>query len=135
MFKYKFCESTLIWKTTKNKKGKKTSVLKKLETNTHGDIVDVLSLRIQSECGKIRTRITPNMDTIQAVLLTDFSWINLRNCSMVYFETEFVLTKAKFASFHIGLVMTGLAIVNRSSRIELFWETPLRKLVQYYKME
>ena len=79
-----------------------------------------VSLRIQSECGEIRTKITPNMDTLQAVLLTDFTWINLRNCSMVYSETEFVLTKAKFASFHIGLVMTGLAIVSRSSRIELF---------------
>ena len=26
-----------------------------------------VSLRIQSECGKIRTRITPNMDTFHAV--------------------------------------------------------------------
>ena len=42
MFKNKFCESTLIWKTTKNKKSKKNlSVLKKLETSTHGDTVDV----------------------------------------------------------------------------------------------
>ena len=28
-----------------------------------------VSLRIQSECGKIRTRITPNMDTFYAVIL------------------------------------------------------------------
>ena len=45
MFKNKFCESTLIWKNKiflKNKKGKKNlSVLKKLETSTHGDTVDV----------------------------------------------------------------------------------------------
>ena len=32
--------------------------------NTEGYRV---SLRIQSECGKIRTRITPNMDTFYAV--------------------------------------------------------------------
>ena len=30
-----------------------------------------VSLRIQSECGKIRTRITPNMDTFYAVILSD----------------------------------------------------------------
>ena len=36
--------------------------------NTEGYSV---SLRIQSKCGKIRTRITPNTDTFHAVLSTD----------------------------------------------------------------
>ena len=30
-----------------------------------------VSLRIQSECGKMRTRITPNTDTFHAVYNTD----------------------------------------------------------------
>ena len=30
-----------------------------------------VSLRIQSECGKMRTRITPNTDTFYAVLITN----------------------------------------------------------------
>ena len=34
-----------------------------------------VSLRIQSECGKMRTRITPNTDTFYAVLLTNI-WLN-----------------------------------------------------------
>ena len=32
-----------------------------------------VSLRIQSECGKIRTRITPNTDTFYAVKLIDIN--------------------------------------------------------------
>ena len=31
-----------------------------------------ISLRIQSECGKMRIRITPNTDTFYAVLFHDF---------------------------------------------------------------
>ena len=31
-----------------------------------------VSLRIQSECGKMRTRITPNTDTFYAVQLTKY---------------------------------------------------------------
>ena len=35
-----------------------------------------VSLRIQSECGKIRTRITPNTDTFHAVKLSKFGcWL------------------------------------------------------------
>ena len=37
-----------------------------------------VSLRIQIECGKIRTRITPNTDTFQAVPLESRKW-NSRN--------------------------------------------------------
>ena len=33
-----------------------------------------VSLRIQSECGKLSTRITPNTDTFYAVSLTTFSY-------------------------------------------------------------
>ena len=36
-----------------------------LNTERHG-----ISLRIQSKCGKIRTRITPNTDTFYAVMET-----------------------------------------------------------------
>ena len=36
-------------------------------------------LRIQSECGKIRTRITSNWDTFHVVLETDESGLNYRN--------------------------------------------------------
>ena len=32
-----------------------------------------VSLRIQSECGKIRTRITPNMDTFRPVAISRLS--------------------------------------------------------------
>ena len=34
----------------------------------------VASLRIQPECGKMRTRITPNTDTFYAVMLFYFMW-------------------------------------------------------------
>ena len=37
----------------------------------YGEILP-LSPRIQSECGKIRTRITPNTDTFYAVMVTTF---------------------------------------------------------------
>ena len=30
---------------------------------------EILSFRIQSECGKMRTRVTPNMDTFYAVTI------------------------------------------------------------------
>ena len=37
-----------------------------------------VSLRIQSECGKIRTRITPNMDTFYAVLSNYYTRKNIK---------------------------------------------------------
>ena len=39
-----------------------------------------VSLRIQSECGKIRTRITPNTDTFHAVMVLDFMINYLKQC-------------------------------------------------------
>ena len=36
-----------------------------------------VSLRIQSECGKIRTRITPNMDSFHAVKVTNIIHQNM----------------------------------------------------------
>ena len=36
-----------------------------------------VSLRVQSECGKMRTRITPNTDTSYAVRIFDFFKITL----------------------------------------------------------
>ena len=34
-----------------------------------------VSLQIQSKCGKIRTRITPNTDTFHAVLIFRFDYV------------------------------------------------------------
>ena len=45
-----------------------------LNTDRYG-----LSLRIQSECGKIRTRITPNTDTFHTVKFSQLIEYNIRN--------------------------------------------------------
>ena len=45
----------------------------------------VFGLNIQSECGKMQTRITPNTDTFSAVLLTGIILIDLQKaCDTMY---------------------------------------------------
>ena len=44
-----------------------------------------VSLRIQSECGKRRTRITPNMGTFQAVLGSSFISLNIQTARFEQF--------------------------------------------------
>ena len=45
----------------------------------------VFGLNIQSECGKMQTRITPNTDTLSAVLLTGIILIDLQKaCDTMY---------------------------------------------------
>ena len=41
-----------------------------LKTERYG-----VSLRIQSECGKMRTRITPNTETFYAILVSNILWM------------------------------------------------------------
>ena len=46
-----------------------------------------VSLRIQFECGKIRSRITPNTDTFYVVC--DTGMLRFLNCMFLYFHAEF----------------------------------------------
>ena len=51
--------------------------------------------RIQSECGKMRTRITPKVDTFHGVVDTELSFI-LRRCTIKLFES----TKHSWSNFY-----------------------------------
>ena len=59
-----------------------------------------VSLRIQSECGKIRTRITPNTETFHAVLIiiffcTYYFFVHMNfhtyYCCLLYFDSFTIL--------------------------------------------
>ena len=61
------CQSCTAWKVSAEELF--WSVFSRVRTE-YGEIRRYgVSLRIQSECGKIRTSITPNMDTLHAVLI------------------------------------------------------------------
>ena len=47
-------------------------------------VLGVILVRVQSECGKIRTRITPNTDTFYAVI------IEAAKSTFTHFSREFV---------------------------------------------
>ena len=51
-----------------------------LELNT---VIYSVSLHIQSECGKMRTRITPNMDTFYAMLSNYYTRKNIKSHSEI----------------------------------------------------
>ena len=61
------------WSKLKNEKNKKKMKSKQKWTDIVLAAYHSLSLRIQFECGKMRTRITPNTDTFYAVLFQNIS--------------------------------------------------------------
>ena len=54
-----------------------------------------VSLSIQSDCGKIRTRITPNMDTFHAVLAA------CHVCLYIWFEKKLQINQQLVTLFHL----------------------------------
>ena len=46
--------------------------------------LNMVSLRIQSDCGKIRTRITPNTDTFYAVQFSLRNWLRPLLCKSLF---------------------------------------------------
>ena len=80
-----------------------------------------LPLRIQCECGKIWTRITPNMDTFHAVISGNFVLSSLRFevqelsyvtwlCACLFRKHGLVLVNAFYIAFLISWVMLWFSI-------------------------
>ena len=68
--------------TTKGKILKKKSIFK--DISLYFKLTCIVSLRIQSECGKIRTRKTPNTDTFHAVINETNSYLQKNWVHMLY---------------------------------------------------
>ena len=68
-----------------------------------------VSLRIQSWCGKIQNRKTPNTDTFYAVQLFQTFWKNLRNISLRNVLLPLIkLTKIGTHSAHLIQIFFGI---------------------------
>ena len=100
--------------------------------------LDKVSHRIQSECGKIRTKKTPNTDTFHAVLMTSdtfferlwFCWIfgngeykkiqagYSKNQLLFYEEVKRKVLKKRKVSYHCGLFLCILDISENSGFLE-----------------
>ena len=63
--------------------------MRDIMTASKVSVFEVILVRIQSECGKIRTRITPNTDTFYAVYDGSF-W---------YFSQHFQIVKNNWSKF------------------------------------
>ena len=85
-----------------------------LNTDRYG-----VSLRIQSECGKIRTRITPNTNTFHAVAIPFFevlytSLVKTRNKERNDFHTETNASKTSFYLLQLILVIDFYACSDKT---------------------
>ena len=86
-----------------------------------------VSFRIQSECGKIRTRKTPNTNTLHTVLTTSF-WLKITDCI-------FANTYKKFVNVVQNLILTVLKLMvvpllifdNIKVETYILWEKPILK--------
>ena len=86
-----------------------------LNTWRHG-----VSLQIQSECGKIRTRITPNMDTFHAVLVA------YHVCLYIRFEKKLQINQQLVTLFHL--------LINNQSHFFIFQRFVSPKVIRTYKL-
>ena len=80
-----------------------------------------VSLRIQFDCGTIRTRITPNTGTFYAVLLCEVKFI--------FVEFMFIQEKIKF-SFIQSFIHSLLGFRTYYTYLQLFSSVTEKKLLQ-----
>ena len=79
-----------------------------------------VSLSIQSVCGKIRTRITPNMDTFHAVLVA------YHVCLYIRFEKKLQINQQLVTLFHL--------LINNQSHFFIFQRFVSPKVIRTYKL-
>ena len=108
-----------------------------------------VSLRIQSECGKMRTRITPNTDTFYAV--THFMFSFLREeliwenagwkweffciyLTRVIFHKKAILEKTSTTCFHLSLLegASGACIYRKFSNVNRLLRWPWRATAVFH---
>ena len=79
-----------------------------------------VSLRIQSECGKIRTRKTPNTDTFHAVIGLAFS---------------FRLNSFSYSILTLPNLLKTDKCSNKNRNIQIFWYISTKNVQSYYSNE
>ena len=90
-------------------------------TAQKASVFGVILVRIQSKCGKIRTRITPNMDTLWHFVFTLFatSW-KLSKCG-VFSGLYFLLFGLNTEMYSINLCIRSKCRKIRTRKNSVFW--------------